>query len=302
MDTAARAHAGDPELSLQLTEQTRTILGCEAFLALLELSAAGKLPRPGSPGFGEFIEMAAAGDVEIATVVLVKEHEWVPTGRMAGGESHQESAPQPPAAPTSLKDDLTAMGLLGSSLPPLTDTGDAPSVRAGVLPDIPLPWPPPGRQAANKPPRLTMEIIPTSLHGQNPRTHFGREWWDATRRAAYAAAGYRCEICGGRGPRHPVELHERYSYDEHAHPPVQRITGLIVLCPACHAVKHMYRTGAVAAENNNRAVLDGALRHLREVNGWTGQQLDRYLAQVRREYERREAIGPWTADYSALSP
>jgi hypothetical protein len=120
------------------------------------------------------------------------------------------------------------------------------------------------------------------------------------RKAPYAA-GYRCEICGGCGTEHPVELHERYSYDEHARPPVQRITGLIVLCLACHAVKHLYRTSAVADVNKDPAILENGLRHLREVNGWTGQQLDRYLRQVRRDYERREALGPRTADYSALS-
>lgn len=167
----------------------------------------------------------------------------------------------------------------------------------------PSPRPVPGSHGSRPPappPRLAVEIIPTSLHGQNPRTHFGREWWDATRKAAYAA-GYRCEICGGRGPDHPVELHERYSYDERARPPVQRITGLIVLCPACHDVKHLYRTSAVAAENHDPGILDDALRHLREVNGWTEEQLKRYLGHVRRLYERREALGPWTADYSALS-
>jgi hypothetical protein len=301
MDTAIRAHGQDPELAFRLTEQAQMLLGGEAFLSIVELGAAGKLPEPGLPGFQEFIRLAEAGDVEIATVVLVKDHEWIPRGSAAGEKLRQAPAPELPAAAISLKDDLTAMGLLGSTPPPAA-TAAAPSPRAVTPPDARLPWQPPGRQAAHPPPRLTVEIIPTSLHGQNPRTHFGRQWWDATRKAAYAAAGYRCEICGGRGPEHPVELHERYSYDEHARPPVQRITGLIVLCPACHAVKHLYRTGAVAGESNDPTILDDALRHLRNVNGWTRQQLDRYLAQVRREYERREALGPWTTDYSALSP
>lgn len=293
IDTAVRAHAGNPQLSLQLAEQAEMILGSQASMAIVELGAAGELPPPGSPGFAEFIEMAAVGDVEIATVVLIRDHEWIP-GSAAGEKPRQVPAPKPPAAPISLKDELGAMGLLGSSTAPPAATVAPPQ-------DTQLPLQPPRRQAADPPARLTVEIIPTSLHGQNPRTHFGREWWDATRKVAYTAAGYRCEICGGRGPDHPVELHERYSYDEHARPPVQRITGLVALCPDCHAVKHLYRTSAVAAENHDPAVLGNALRHLREVNGWTGQQLDRYLAQVRRDYERREGLGPWTADYSALA-
>ena len=302
MDTAVRTLPRDPQPSLQFAEQAQLLLGSQACLAILELGSAGELPQPGSPGFTELIALAETGDVEIATVVLVKDHHWVP-GAAAGQKPRQPAAPQSAAAPVSLKDELNAMGLLGSKTPPPAPGAVAPPPRtSAAAPGARLPWQPPGRQAAGPPPRLTVEIIPTSLHGQNPRTHFGREWWDATRKAAYAAAGYRCQICGGRGPGHPVELHERYSYDDHAQPPVQKITGLIVLCPACHAVKHLYRTSAVSAETDDPAALDDTLRHLREVNGWTGQQLHRYLAQIRREYERREALGPWIADYSALSP
>jgi hypothetical protein len=211
----------------------------------------------------------------------------------------QSAAPARPAIPLSLKDEFTVMGLLSNSAPPPAPA-PAQLSRPGATPDAKPPWQP-GCQAVGNEPKLTIEIIPTSLHGQNPRTHFGRTWWDATRKAAYAAAGYRCEICGGHGQKHPVELHERYSYDEHARPPIQRITGLIVLCPACHAVKHLYRTSAVADENNDPAIINDALRHLQKVNDWTVHQLDRYLHQVRRTYARREALGPWIADYTALT-
>jgi hypothetical protein len=311
VDAAVRAFGADRELSDHLTEQARTILGTETMLAIVELGKTGELPEIGTPGFEEFIELADAGDVEIATVVLVRNHQWLPVGDGYqwvddGTDRRHDQCPSEPeatAAPVSLKDELTAMGLLGTSPPPPPPAAAAsvPAPRRAVTPPAEVPWQPPGRQAADPPPRLAVEIIPTSLHGQNPRTHFGRQWWDATRKAAYAAAGYRCEICGGRGTRHPVELHERYSYDEHARPPVQHVTGLIVLCPDCHAVKHLYRTSAVARERKDPAILEDALRHLREVNAWTEQQLDRYLTQVRRTYERREALGPWTADYSALS-
>jgi hypothetical protein len=302
MDDASNAYGRDPELALVLTRQAQMLLGSEVLLAITELGAAGKLPEAGLPEFQKFIQLAEAGDVEIATMVLVKDHEWVPRRDMAVEKPRPTPPPEPRPAPISLKDELSAMGLIGNSPPSLPAAAAVPPPRAITPPDAQIPWQPPGRQVADPPPRLTVEIIPTSLHGQNPRTHFGRQWWDATRKAAYSAARYRCEICGGRGSRHPVELHERYSYDEHARPPVQRITGLIVLCPACHAVKHLYRTGAVAAENNDPAALDAALQHLREVNGWSKQQSDRYLRQVRGDYERREALGPWTADYSALSP
>jgi hypothetical protein len=68
-------------------------------------------------------------------------------------------------------------------------------------------------------PRLTVEIIPTSLHGKNPRTAMGRAVWERQRQLVREAAGNRCEICVGVGERNPVEIHERYEYDETSRPP-----------------------------------------------------------------------------------
>jgi hypothetical protein len=94
------------------------VLGNWACLAVAELGMTGQLPEPGSPAFGQFIEMAAVGDVEIATVILIKDHEWVPADGMVGEKLRQAPAPETPAAPISLQDELTAMGLIGSTTPP----------------------------------------------------------------------------------------------------------------------------------------------------------------------------------------
>jgi len=106
---------------------------------------------------------------------------------------------------------------------------------------------------------LTIEIIPTNLRGKSPRELNGKAWWDRNRKKAYEAAGYRCEICGGAGNRHSVEAHERYEYDEASQPPCQRLLGLIALCPACHAVKHLYRTHAVSVEQDDSSIYENAL-------------------------------------------
>src|SRR5260370_24716912 len=63
------------------------------------------------------------------------------------------------------------------------------------------------RAAADAPvgprPRLEIEIIPSSLHHKSPRETLGRAWWNRTRKQAYAAAGNRCELCGGAGDPPP---------------------------------------------------------------------------------------------------
>lgn len=149
-------------------------------------------------------------------------------------------------------------------------------------------------------PKLSVEIIPTSLHGRSPREVNGRTWWDRNRKRAYEAAGHRCEICGGVGQRHPVEAHERYEYDETSKPPCQRLLGLIALCPACHAVKHLYRTHAVSIEQNDPSIYKDALRHLENVNEWNNSDVQSYLVETRHTFRRREALGAWIQDFSSF--
>lgn len=149
-------------------------------------------------------------------------------------------------------------------------------------------------------PKLTVEIIPTSLHGKNPRTVMGRAMWERQRQLVGDAAGNRCEICGDVGKRHQVEIHERYEYDEAARPPCQRIVGLIALCPDCHAVKHLARTRLVARQTGDPSIYENALRHLATVNEWDAEHVKKYLAEVQAEFHRRAAAGEWTQDFSPL--
>jgi hypothetical protein len=84
-------------------------------------------------------------------------------------------------------------------------------------------------------PRLSIELVPATSWFDNLRSLLPPAEWDALRKATSQAAGHRCEICGGRGPKWPVECHERWQYDDATH--VQTLTGLIALCPECHRVK-----------------------------------------------------------------
>ena len=83
--------------------------------------------------------------------------------------------------------------------------------------------------------KLTVELVPRSLWGINLRSELPKSKWDKLRKATYKKANFVCEICGGVGRKWPVECHEIWHYDDENK--VQRLDGLIALCPPCHQVK-----------------------------------------------------------------
>lgn len=118
--------------------------------------------------------------------------------------------------------------------------------------------------------KLTCELVPSNQWGTNLRSILDKKVWDALRKSCYERAGHRCEICNGVGRTHPVECHETWEYTDG---PVwiQRLTGLIALCPSCHKVKHL---GFAATQGPE--VFERSLRHLGKVNGWTTMQTVEY--------------------------
>lgn len=128
------------------------------------------------------------------------------------------------------------------------------------------------------------------MWGINLRSILSEDEWDDLRRAVYKRAGYRCEICGGRGPKWPVECHEQWEFDDRDH--VQRLVGLIALCPKCHRAKHIGLTTSMGK-------LEEAVHHMMEVNGWTRQEVMRHIDRAKMEaYERSRWI--WELDLSLL--
>lgn len=84
---------------------------------------------------------------------------------------------------------------------------------------------------------LTIELVPETSWFTNLRSLMSKEDWDRIRRSCYRKANYRCEICGGKGEKWPVECHEVWEYDTVNR--VQKLIRTIALCPACHQVKHI---------------------------------------------------------------
>lgn len=136
--------------------------------------------------------------------------------------------------------------------------------------------------------RLTVELVPDTCWYTNVRSNVTRAEWEKCKRFVKKRSGERCEICGGRGSRYPVDCHEVWSYDNL----VQRLEGLIALCPRCHEVKHLGR--AEATGNLERAVT-----HLQRVNGWDDDTTYEYVVAAFARWRYRSQFR-WTLDISWL--
>lgn len=147
-----------------------------------------------------------------------------------------------------------------------------------------------GKQKEKAKIRLKISLVPRTSWFTNLRSILSNKDWDLVRKDVYAKANYRCEICQGQGPKHPVECHERWSYNEDTG--VQKLVGLIALCPACHEVKHI---GLAQV----RGRYQQALSHLMKINGWTKQKAEHYVQKCWARWVRRSQQ-QWELDVSFI--
>lgn len=145
-------------------------------------------------------------------------------------------------------------------------------------------------------PRLTVELVPRTAWYTNVRSNVSAAQWNRCKKFVRDRSGDKCEICGGRGQRWPVECHEKWLYDDERH--IQVLTGLIALCPSCHECKHVG-----FAELRGR--LPRVKAHLGKVNGWSPTDVSRYLIQCFDLWDQRSRFN-WELDtswlYSDLGP
>ena len=91
----------------------------------------------------------------------------------------------------------------------------------------------------NKMNKITIELIPKQCFFSNVRTLLPTKWWDILRKDSYEKAEHKCEVCKQTGKeqgyKHNVECHEIWDYDDRLK--VQKLLGLISLCPRCHQIK-----------------------------------------------------------------
>ncbi len=137
---------------------------------------------------------------------------------------------------------------------------------------------------------LTVELVPSTCWFSNLRSELSKDQWDQLRRPIFKRAGNRCEVCGGKGTHHPVECHEVWQYNDEQH--IQRLVGLVALCPACHEAKHMGFASSTGRGGQARA-------HLARMNGWSMDDVELYLEAQFEQWSRRSQH-EWSLDLSWL--
>jgi nitrate/TMAO reductase-like tetraheme cytochrome c subunit len=92
------------------------------------------------------------------------------------------------------------------------------------------------------------------------------------------------------GPKHPVECHEIWEYDDEKL--IQKLVGMIALCPDCHMVKHI---GLARLQGRS----EKALKHLMKVNSLKKKDAQKYIADAFRTWADRSEK-KWALDISCL--
>lgn len=138
--------------------------------------------------------------------------------------------------------------------------------------------------------KLKIELVPKTCWYSNVRSNVSKSEWNALRKECYVRADHKCEICGGKGDKHPVECHEIWHYDDDKH--TQTLTGLIALCPMCHKSKHY---GFAQVSGNEKKVRS----HIKKVNGWTEDKLDSHIGEMFSQWNERSQH-EWELDITFL--
>lgn len=143
--------------------------------------------------------------------------------------------------------------------------------------------------------KLTVELVPKTCHFSNVRTTIKPKEWDKIRFISYEAAGNRCEICKesgkDQGYKHNVECHEIWEYDDENL--IQKLIGLISLCPTCHQVKHIGRAMAIGKDKE-------CFAQLAKINKWTPEQIVKHIEDAFIIYRERSQY-KWDLDISILN-
>ena len=157
--------------------------------------------------------------------------------------------------------------------------------------------------------RLTFELVPKPLWGNNLSHRMTRSDWGKVRAQAITSQDGVCGICGGN--QQPLECHERWEYEDEKH--LQTLAGFIALCRKCHAIKHFGRQELLAkkkwqhlppGEMRQRVheELQPLVTHYLQVNQVPRAVFNVDYGRAMQLFARRSQFTGWTTDFGEYTP
>jgi 5-methylcytosine-specific restriction endonuclease McrA len=140
---------------------------------------------------------------------------------------------------------------------------------------------------------LWAELVPQTAWGSNLRNNVSQQEWDTIRRKVYAEYDHKCGVCEDDDTI--LHCHEIWKYSTKKK--VQRLAGMIALCPLCHHVKHIGRAGVLA--NEGKLDYQQIVDHFCRVNRCSKARFENHLEAVFKKWEERSQhewdldLGEW---------
>jgi len=138
--------------------------------------------------------------------------------------------------------------------------------------------------------KLYIDMIPRTSWYTNARSILAGHEWNKIKRKVYQINDNKCSICNGKGPKHPVEAHERWEYNEDTR--IQKMVDIIPLCPKCHLTTHY----GLAQIQGKEAM---AYEHFKAVNGFEEHEVEHYMEEGYKTWIRLSKID-WIVDVTYL--
>lgn len=139
---------------------------------------------------------------------------------------------------------------------------------------------------------LYVDLVPQTCWFSNIRSALSKSDWDLIRKKIYVESQHRCDICHGYGKQHPVEAHERWSFDWDTR--TQNLTKIESLCPDCHQATHF---GFAMVSGKEKY----AFNRLKYVNGWSDRKTNEHIEEAFKVWDKRNLVSNWKLDISWLN-
>lgn len=137
---------------------------------------------------------------------------------------------------------------------------------------------------------LELDLVPASSWGSNVRSILTKNQWTAISQRVRSQVYDICQICEFSNEQ-PLHAHEIWRYYEREH--IQKLIGMIALCPSCHRVKHFGLARVRGKEEQ-------ALRHFMKINKITKKEAEEYINKSFKIWADRSSK-KWTLDISILN-